>query len=67
MEDGVYSVQHKNLQTIGNTLYALKNDMSARGLNNKNSHSNADNPIHEIDYTRFVELCTQHTHIISWY
>ncbi len=60
MEDGVYGLQHPLMQQTQLTAYALQEDISARGLNSKNS-------IKEIDYCEFVNLCSQHQHVISWY
>jgi len=60
MEDGVYGLQHPLMQQTQLTAYALQEDISARGLNSKKS-------IKEIDYCEFVNLCSQHKHVISWY
>ena len=60
MEDGVYGLQHKLLQQTQLTTYALQEDITARGLHAKEC-------IKEIDYVEFVNLCSQHKHVISWY
>ena len=60
MEDGVYGLQHPLLQQTQLTVYALQEDISARGLDSKDT-------IKEIDYCEFANLCSQHKHVISWY
>ena len=67
IEDGVYQItwlEHHSLghwSTIANKIYALKDDVIARGTSD-----NADY-ITYIDYPEFVALTLSHTKVISWY
>lgn len=60
MQDGIYIQNHPTLPSISNPVYALQDDLKARGLaTNKLCKS--------IDYQEFVKLCTLHEKVISWY
>ena len=60
MQDGVYIQNHPNLASIKNSVFILQDDLKARGLK-KSSVGKG------IDYQEFVQLCTQHEKVISWY
>ncbi len=60
MQDGVYIQSHPLLPSINNTVFVLQDDLKARGLE-KGSVGKS------IDYQEFVQLCTQHGKVISWY
>ena len=65
IEDGTYHCMEQDLfQDIkcDITVYFLKEDITARGLTAKVSdHANLAN------YRKFVELCTKHDKVISWF
>ncbi|BFM16287.1 hypothetical protein R50073_24700 [Maricurvus nonylphenolicus] len=69
LEDGVYGVlassptNEKLAEFInaGGHVFALDIDLAARGI------STQYDKITPLDYNRFVELCTQHNPIQSWY
>ena len=70
IEDGVYGALETNpltesivvLASRGVELYVLSEDLQARGLEKARAeHFSA------IDYGRFVELCTAHKSVQSWY
>lgn len=50
------------LETAGHQLFVLDADCAARGLSNK-----IDAHFQCIDYARFVQLCCDHSPIVSWY
>ncbi len=56
IENGVYL---KTEQLPAVKTYALLADLSARGVSIQQGHVG-------IDYEGFVELCTQHTKVVSW-
>jgi len=60
MEDGVLGVNHTDLKTVTVPLYALQDDLSARGLN-------APDTIKACGYDEFVELCGQYKQVVSWF
>jgi|TARA_B110000116_G_C16738408_1_gene537250 tRNA 2-thiouridine synthesizing protein B len=70
IEDGCYgglktSPAHMQLQKIvkkGIKIYALKDDLRARGLN-----SNLLEEMTPINMNEMVELCCQHRNVQSWY
>jgi tRNA 2-thiouridine synthesizing protein B len=69
IEDGVYfalpstlSKIKQSLNTVDITLYALEEDLVARGI-----HKQIDECIHIITYDGFVELTTTHNKSSSWY
>jgi len=58
IQDGVYC----GLSTLPHkTIYALNDDVNARGIANK-----INSLIEIINYQQFVELTTTHSPIISW-
>ena len=60
MQDGVYIQNHPTLESIRNSAYVLQDDLNARGLT-------ANSKGKSISYQDFVQLCTEHEKIISWY
>lgn len=60
MQDGVYIQNHPNLPSINNSVYFLQDDIEARGLRVGSIGKS-------INYQEFVQLCTQHEKVISWY
>ena len=69
IEDAVYAALPavaKSLDLQGKVasteLYALKDDLTARGL-----ESSAAACITAVDYTDFVQLCVDHSNSHSWY
>ena len=70
MQDGVYALNHPILETVQHPRYTLQDDVEARGLiTNANTagNSKADTSIESIDYSKFVQLCTLHEKVISWF
>ncbi|QFT54668.1 sulfurtransferase complex subunit TusB [Microbulbifer sp. THAF38] len=64
IEDGVYALQHQALQSLHKTkIYCLSADSQARGLQT----SSASDSVEMIDDTRWVQLCTEHNPIVSWF
>jgi len=67
LEDGVYGAlsSHTHADKIRSltVCYAIKADIEARGLRNKQLSSN----IQFIDYNQFVTLSTEHELVQSWY
>lgn len=69
LEDGVYGVLSSSpadekltkFINAGGKVFALDSDLAARGIN-----ADSDKII-SLSYSRFVELCTQHNPIQSWY
>lgn len=69
LEDGVYGIldssptssQLLEFMASGGKVFALENDLKARGINIEN------NGIKTLDYKGFVDLCTQHNPVQSWY
>lgn len=65
LEDGVYhcAARDELVDSVGKVaLYCLKEDLRARGVMGK-----IDTAIKAIDYAEFVELCTQHDRVVSWF
>ncbi len=70
LEDGVYGSLTCNplaeelitLHEKGTALFALAEDIQARGILGRQIPA-----ITNINYNRFVELCTQHHSVQSWY
>ena len=60
-QDGVYALSLNIDWSVFNTVYALKNDVAARGLLD---HSN-DN-IQMIELSQFVKLTVNHHPILNW-
>jgi len=65
IEDGVYQVSQiaAHPEALKLTLFALQEDVAARGL----SLANLPVIITPIDYTQFVELVCQHQRSVSWF
>ena len=67
LENGVYgalSSQPLASELQHKTCYALRSDLDARGLNNREAL--LEN-IHTIDYPQFVQLVTEYDKVQSWY
>lgn len=70
IENGVIAAKKGNLwhnhlteaANKGISIYALKNDLLARGLSEEQCH-----PVKAIDYAEFVELTCNHQRTQSWY
>lgn len=65
IEDGVYHVlESALLESIPAkvAVYALREDISARGLTDK-----CDESVELVGYRHFVELCVEHEKIVSWF
>ena len=60
MHDGVYGIHHPEITQTSIKIFALSDDLNARGLKIESSH------IQPISYDEFVELCTQYESSISW-
>lgn len=61
IEDGVYAINSPALDKIADRpVYCLKADAEARGLP-------VPEAVEAIDDARWVELCTRHNPIVSWY
>ncbi len=64
IEDGVYHCSNAVLiEEISskNSYYGLKEDLTARGVE-------VDEAKHQlVSYRKFVELCTSHEKVISWF
>lgn len=61
IEDGVFALSGRMPENIAvSPVYCLKADAEARGLPVPKS-------IQAIDDARWVELCTQHNPIVSWF
>ncbi len=60
MEDGVYALNHHATKNMTKNIYALNDDIQARGLT-------APPQIKAIEYHKFVSLCQTHTQVMSWY
>lgn len=61
MQDGVLACQQPRLATLKNTIFALQDDLDARGIQQTHKNVNA------ISYTKFVQLCTECKNTVSWY
>ncbi|PCI76154.1 MAG: sulfurtransferase complex subunit TusB [SAR86 cluster bacterium] len=65
IEDGVYHCASKiSLQAIVETVkvYGLREDMLARA-----TLSTALDRVEPVDTSRFVELCSEHDKVVSWF
>ena len=65
IQDGVYHCVDENLLANLDSkfpLYALKEDIAARGLGDKILES-----LEPVSYRKFVELCTQYDKVVSWF
>ena len=69
IEDGVYfalpatlSKIQQSLDTVNITLYALEEDLVARGI-----HKKVDESIQVVNYDGFVELTATHNKSSSWF
>ncbi|MCX2779333.1 sulfurtransferase complex subunit TusB [Microbulbifer thermotolerans] len=61
IEDGVYALtDHKWQAAPAGSVYCLRADAEARGIA-------IPEKVEGIDDTRWVELCTRHNPIVSWY
>ena len=66
LENGVYAAliaQPLHQACANKTLYAIKQDIAMRGLENKN----IDSAITLIDMHDFVQLCTEYDTVLNWY
>lgn len=61
MQDGAYGVKHNDIINSPFEVYALTDDLDARGLNTSSSN------ITPISYEEFVTLCSETHSCISWY
>lgn len=61
MLDGVYACQSPVIDSIQNQMFALQDDLDARGIQIHKAN------IKGINYEDFVTLCTQCKNTISWY
>lgn len=70
IEDGIYGclpsadtfAKIEQLHAAGVKLRVLEEDLAARGLKEQKSEL-----FETADYNQFVELCTQHTSVQSWF
>lgn len=65
IEDGVYHIRDNAiLDAVSKdvSLYCLKEDLAARGLQDNNS-----NLVDIISCRKFVALCTEHDKVVSWF
>lgn len=60
IQDGVFAVNHPSINQHPLTIYALQEDLNARGIN-------PDGATTCIGYNEFVELCAKYDTSISWY
>jgi len=60
MNDGVYACKHPILNDLSNCIFALKEDLMARGLAPINN-------IQSLEYSGFVAECCNHQNTISWF
>ncbi|WP_346836474.1 sulfurtransferase complex subunit TusB [Microbulbifer sp. SAOS-129_SWC] len=60
IEDGVYALSGLAGEIAANPVYCLANDALARGLE-------VPKNVRAIDDARWVELCTEHQPIVSWF
>ncbi len=64
MQDGVYGLQHPELSNAAQGIYILLDDLLARGIE---QHNDQNSNIQQVDYSGFINQCTRHKHVISWY
>ncbi|WNZ54635.1 sulfurtransferase complex subunit TusB [Microbulbifer sp. MKSA007] len=65
IEDGVYALRHEALETVPSTqIFCLEADATARGQ--QQFAVNMDR-VEMIDDARWVQLCTEHQPIVSWF
>lgn len=62
MQNGVYGAHHTLTNSASLNIFALKDDLTARGIMDK-----TPTHIKTISYDEFVELCIQYDKTISWY
>jgi len=64
IEDGVYGTQQQHAEIIpaGTSVYALQNDIEARGLAGR-----IDAIVTPASDADFVRLCCEHEKIINWF
>jgi len=64
IEDGVYSLVSDELNNLSEsvTVYALHDDINARGL-----EKYAQDRSKTISYTEFIQLCCDHPKVINWF
>ncbi len=60
MNDGIYACQHELLKDTNLNVFALTDDLAARGITPPAA-------IKSIEYTEFVSLCTEYDKSISWF
>ncbi|WKD51415.1 sulfurtransferase complex subunit TusB [Microbulbifer spongiae] len=64
IEDGVYALQGDFFQTIPDArVYCLEADTTARAQSAMSTKTNVE----VIDDVRWVQLCTKHNPIVSWF
>lgn len=64
MLDGVYAIQQQDFINSDLCIYALEEDLLARGLNPLN---NTKQKINIINYAQFVELTVECDKTMSWF
>lgn len=64
MQDGVYAIQQSEFINSGRSIFALKDDLSARGISISDEQKNN---VIAIDYDQFVELTLETDKTISWF
>ncbi|MCY4265760.1 MAG: sulfurtransferase complex subunit TusB [Gammaproteobacteria bacterium] len=64
LEDGVYySLREDLICPLGRIpIYCLEEDLLARGLAEKTFEL-----IQQVNYERFVKLCTEYSKVVSWF
>ncbi len=65
IEDGIYYCTGENVERLaamGFSIYALREDLIARGLIDQSTHA-----AELIDYNGFVGLCCQYEKVVSWF
>lgn len=65
IEDGVYALRHDALQALQNSaIYCLEADAAARGQQELTAIISG---VKMIDDSGWVNLCTEHNPIVSWF
>ncbi|WP_444931372.1 sulfurtransferase complex subunit TusB [Microbulbifer sp. SSSA002] len=65
IEDGAYALRHPTLARVQNApVYCLEADAAARG---QQQPAAAIDSVEMIDDARWVQLCTEHQPIVSWF
>lgn len=62
MADGVYAATDAAREWPAAAVYALADDVAARGLSDK-----IDSKLTVIDYPEMVDICSRHRHSQSWF